>query len=107
MIKSLDLTTREKILELLLKSEKPLTAEDIIVELGLRATPNEVYEHLRHIAKTLKRAYGGSYFLAMIPPACRSCGYVFKGLEEPKKPSKCPKCRSQRIAPPAFKIMRK
>ncbi|MEM0037309.1 MAG: transcriptional regulator [Zestosphaera sp.] len=102
-----ELTTRERILNLLLRSEGPLTAEDIISELGLRVTPGEVYEHLKHVAKTLKRAYGGSYYLAMVPPTCRSCGYVFKGLEEPRKPSKCPKCRSQRINPPAFKIVRK
>lgn len=101
------LTTRKRIIELLLRDEGPLTAEDIILKLCLRNTADEVYEHLKHVAKTVRRTYRDSYILIMIPPVCRACGYVFKGLEEPRKPGRCPKCKSDRIDPPAFKIVRR
>ncbi|MFN3268425.1 MAG: transcriptional regulator [Zestosphaera sp.] len=99
-------TTREKIMELLISTETPLTVEEIISVLSLKTTPKEVYEHLEHIAKSVRRIYNNTRVLVMVPPECRSCGYVFKDLEKPKKPSKCPKCRSEKIKPPAFKIVR-
>ncbi|MET1102117.1 MAG: transcriptional regulator [Pyrodictiaceae archaeon] len=99
-------TIREKILELLLRSKRPLTAREIAIELGV--DPNlyerEVYEHLRHIAKTVRRVTGGRKQLYMIPPVCRDCNYVFKDLKEPRKPSRCPRCKSYRIQPPKFYI---
>ncbi|MGC8974734.1 MAG: transcriptional regulator [Thermoprotei archaeon] len=90
----------------MLTTEKPLTAEEIVNELGLKITPKEVYEHLEHIAKSIRRTYRNAYVLVMIPPTCKSCGYVFKDLEKPRKPSKCPRCKSEKIKPPAFKIER-
>lgn len=99
-------TVREKIIELLINTETPLTAEEIISALGLKITSKDVYEHLEHVAKSVRRAYRNTYVLVMVPPTCRSCGYVFKDLEKPRKPSKCPKCKSERITPPAFKIER-
>jgi len=90
----------------LLTTEKPLTAEEIVNELGLKITPKEVYEHLEHIAKSIRRTYRNAYVLVMIPPTCKSCGYVFKDLEKPRKPSKCPRCKSEKIKPPAFKVER-
>ncbi len=90
----------------MLTTEKPLTAEEIVNELGLKITPKEVYEHLEHIAKSIRRTYRNAYVLVMIPPMCKSCGYVFKDLEKPRKPSKCPRCKSEKIKPPAFKVER-
>lgn len=90
----------------MLTTEKPLTAEEIVNELGLKITPKEVYEHLEHIAKSIRRTYRNAYVLVMIPPTCKSCGYVFKDLEKPRKPSKCPRCKSEKIKPPAFKVER-
>ena len=97
-------TTREKMTRILRESPQPLTAEDIIAVLGSEdLTPKDVYEHLKHIAKTVKSR--GDEVLVMVPPRCRSCGFTFKDLDRPKKPSKCPKCKSERISPPAFKIV--
>ncbi|MEM2810799.1 MAG: transcriptional regulator, partial [Candidatus Korarchaeum sp.] len=42
--------------------------------------------------------------LLMEPPQCRKCGYIFKDLKKPRKPSKCPKCGSEWISPPRFTI---
>jgi len=101
---SVDETTREKMIRILRESPKPLTAEDLIVALNSKdLTPKDVYEHLKHVVKTLRGK--GSEVLVMVPPRCRSCGFTFEDLDKPKKPSKCPKCKSERISPPAFKIV--
>jgi len=107
MSSSLKETLRERIMKLLMETKHPLSAKDIIYELGLNPSTSEreIYQHIQHIAKSIRRRSGGKYAVFMIPPQCRSCGYVFKDLDKPKKPSKCPKCRSQRIEPPRFKIM--
>jgi len=76
---------------------RPLTAYEISAELGI--TPQEVYEHLRHLAKSVYSRSGGGEVLLMVPPRCRRCGYVFKDLESPRKPSRCPRCRSEWIEP--------
>lgn len=102
-IVSLNETIRERMTKLLKESSEPLTAEEIATLLGLTdLKPKDVYEHLKHIAKSV-RARG--HEVLMLPPSCRSCGYVFTSLDKPKKPSRCPKCKSERIAPPAFKIV--
>jgi len=101
---SVEETTREKIIRALRESPQPLTAEDIIALLGVEdLKPKDIYEHLKHVAKTVKSK--GDEVLVMTPPSCKSCGFTFKDLDKPKKPSKCPKCKSQRISPPAFKII--
>ena len=100
-------TIREKILRILLETKEPLDAYTIAIEVGLNPSTGEkeVYEHLIHIAKTIRRQSKGKLMLYMIPPRCRNCGYVFKDLRKPRKPSRCPRCKSQRIDPPLFKIM--
>lgn len=93
---------RQKIAKLLEEVEAPLSAEDIAYSVGIDV--EEVYAHLPHVAKTIRRSSGGRKSLLMVPPRCRKCGYVFKDLDRPKKPSKCPKCRSEWIEPPRFII---
>jgi predicted Zn-ribbon and HTH transcriptional regulator len=93
---------RQRIMKLLMESSEPLTAEDIARMFEIEVS--DVYEHLEHIAKSIRRMYGGSKALLMIPPRCRKCGYVFKDLEKPKKPSRCPKCKSEWIESPRFTI---
>ena len=98
-------TLREKIKDLLMKTKEPLTVDEIALELGVeRENVKDIYEHLRHVAKTIRRESKGKLLLYMLPPRCRNCGYVFKSLDKPRKPSKCPKCGSQRIDPPKFII---
>ncbi len=94
---------REKILELLMNSDEPLSVDDIARELGMDPRESrEIYRHLEHIAKTARAKYGKT--LLMEPPTCRKCGYVFRNLKKPRKPSKCPKCGSEWIEPPKFII---
>jgi predicted Zn-ribbon and HTH transcriptional regulator len=93
---------RERIIELLTATEEPMDVGEIARELGL--DPREaasIYEDLEHIARSLKNS---GFVLLVQPPACKSCGYVFRDLKRLKKPSKCPRCRSERIYPPRFII---
>ncbi|HDD26411.1 MAG TPA: transcriptional regulator [Acidilobales archaeon] len=99
-------TIRERIIELLISTKEPLDVRDIATYLGLDLREADIiYDHLRHAAKTIRRLSEGRLQLVMQPPYCLNCGYVFKDLDRPRKPSKCPKCKSQRIAPPRFKII--
>ncbi|AAY79449.1 transcriptional regulator [Sulfolobus acidocaldarius] len=93
------LTTREKIVLLLKYSQEPLTAKQIMKILGIKKE-KEVYENLYHIAKSLKRK---NVKLFVYLPKCNNCGYVFN-IEKPRKPSKCPECKSENIEPPKFTI---
>ena len=101
-------TIRERIARLLEETEHPLSAEEIAGIIGLdpHRDVRVVYEHIRHVSKTVFRRSGGRLQVFMVPPRCRECGYVFR-LETPRKPSKCPRCGSQRIEPPRFIIMKR
>jgi len=94
---------REKIIEILKNNKSPLTVKDLAVLLGLEIKDAKtLYEDIKHAAKTLYRKSGGREYIAMIPPKCIDCGYEFKKLNRLRKPSKCPRCRSERISPPSF-----
>lgn len=100
-------TTREKIIEVLRRSARPLTAEEIAEELGINVMVKELYEHVVHVARSLRAKSGGREMLVMEPPYCKKCGYVFKDLNRPRKPSRCPRCKSEWIASPRFTIVRR
>lgn len=100
-----DRTVRERILEILLESDKPLTAEELAVRLGYGvAESSRIAWDLLHASRTLRRKTNNKLSIVMIPPRCKSCGYIFRDRSKPTKPSKCPRCRSERIDPPAFAI---
>lgn len=88
-------TTRQRIADRL--RESPATASDLAGALDL-PTP-VVYEHLEHVAQSVD---GDEQFL-VAPPACRDCG--FDGFDDPVNyPSRCPECKSERIAEPEFLV---
>jgi len=90
--------TPRKALERHLRRES-LSAGALARLLDLREA--EVVAHLEHLERSL-RGRGGR--LAVDPPRCRSCGYAFPGRRRLGRPSSCPRCRHQRIEPPAFRI---
>jgi hypothetical protein len=91
-----DATTRERIVDAL--REEPHTVSELSARVG--APRSAVYDHLRHVARSLEGT--GEQFL-VAPPECRDCG--FAEFDDPVNyPSRCPKCRSERIAEPVFKV---
>ncbi|QKR00397.1 transcriptional regulator [Metallosphaera tengchongensis] len=96
------MTTRERILLLLKKTDFPLTAKEIMQITGIRKE-QEVYDHIYHLALSSKHK---NYVVILYPPKCQSCGSEIS-LEKPKRPSRCPKCKSERVSPPKFLIREK
>lgn len=99
-------TLRKRVLKILEERDEPVTVNDIMRELGLKPSYRKlVYESISHLAKSIRRMSKGRKVLVMRSPYCLNCGYVFKNLKRVRKPSKCPRCKSERIMPPAFLIM--
>ncbi len=100
-------TVRERLAHFLLDHPgEEFSLEDLAAVLGLkRGESKRLYEDLVHVSKTLWRRSGGKMYVAMLPPVCMSCGYVFKDLKKPRKPSRCPRCKSEWISGPRFVLV--
>jgi hypothetical protein len=96
-------TRRERIIELLERTEHPMTVQDLAEWLDIK-NRSMLYEDLEHVAKSVQ-AQGKE--LLMRPASCGKCGYVFRHRNTPKKPTKCPKCHSQWILLPGYVIRMK
>ena len=97
------LTLREKIYLLLKESSRPLDVREIMAYLNVPPQDrSRVEESIKHLMVSIKRKSAGRERLEVIPPACANCGYVFRGRNSSKKPSKCPNCKSHRIRGPWF-----
>lgn len=79
--------------------EGPATARDLSAVAGIRE--KDVTEHLGHLARSL--AHGGER-LVVEPASCIACGYRFSDRARLTRPGACPRCRSTRIDPPAFRV---
>jgi predicted Zn-ribbon and HTH transcriptional regulator len=89
-------TTRQRIADAL--REEPATPRQLSEQLGVPTTT--VYEHVRHVARSLENE--AEQFL-VAPPECRDCG--FADFDDPLNyPSRCPECRCERIAEPRLVI---
>lgn len=92
-------TRRQRVVELLTRGE--LSFEELRRE--LEAPARTLEEDLRHVERSLRR---GPERLAVEPALCLACGFVFTD-RVPRRfhaPSRCPRCRSERIAEPRFHI---
>ncbi|WP_049987614.1 transcriptional regulator [Halobellus rufus] len=91
-------TTRQRITDAL--RTEPHDAAELSTAVGIPRTA--VYRHLEHVARTVRGDDADEQFL-VAPPECRACG--FDGFDDPlNDPSRCPECRSERIAEPQFLI---
>ena len=79
---------------------RTLSARDISSEVGVRE--REVYEHLEHICKSLRRQQGE---FVLTPAECQKCGFVFKDRKRLTRPGKCPECRGTHIREPLYSIL--
>ncbi len=93
-----DATTRQRIADALRTA--PHDAADLSMAVGVPRSA--VYTHLEHVARSVRTDAADEQFL-VAPPECHACG--FDGFDDPlNDPSRCPECRSERIAQPTFVI---
>lgn len=90
-------TIRQQIMDLLAEAE--MTALDLSKALSIRE--KVVYDHLSHVAKS---ASGQNRKFVITPPKCLACGFTFDDRKRLTRPSRCPKCKEQRIREPMFSI---
>lgn len=89
-------TTRERIADAL--REHPETVSSLAERYEISS--ESALSHVHHVAKTVEGS--GEQFLVR-PPTCRDCG--FDRFDDPiNRPSRCPECKSEAIAEPAFRI---
>jgi len=93
------MTRRQKIIKLLEERDCSVSELAMMLDMRGRGSKKVVLEDLRAIAKILKRE---GKVLLIQPAVCRKCGFIFKA--EINIPSKCPRCKSQWIEEPRFKI---
>jgi len=77
----------------------PATARELSTRLG--SPEKEIVGHLEHLARSLAAKGLG---LVIEPAACGACGFAFVDRRRLAKPSRCPRCKSERIEPPVFRI---
>jgi len=90
-------TIRQQIIELL--SNKEMGARELSQSVGIRE--KEVYEHLSHIARSVNARRKK---LIIIPSSCLECGYVFENRKRFSPPSRCPRCKSEHIQNPTYRV---
>jgi predicted Zn-ribbon and HTH transcriptional regulator len=95
-MKGAERTTRQRIAGAL--REEPAEAGGIASEFDV--TTEAALSHVEHIAESLD---GTDEQLLVSPPECRECGFTdFDDLIN--RPSRCPECKSENVAEPAFTI---
>jgi predicted Zn-ribbon and HTH transcriptional regulator len=77
----------------------PKTLKDLSRELSL--SEKEVALALEKLGHSLAR---GPLQLSIEPPRCLACGFEFRERTRVARPSRCPGCRAERIAPARFWI---
>jgi transcriptional regulator len=90
-------TIREEMI--LLLANKEMDAREISSAVGIGE--KEVYAHLFHIARSVKRQRKK---LIIKPAECFGCGYVFEKRKRFTCPSRCPICKSEHIRNPMYRI---
>ncbi len=93
------MTRRQRIIKLL--EERDYSPSELALALDMRGkgAKKVILEDLKAIQKILKRE---GKVLLIKPAECRKCGFVFP--PEIKMPSRCPRCKSEWIEEPRFKI---
>lgn len=77
----------------------PLTARDLSALAGIRE--KDVLPHMEHLQKTLRNTPDR---LIVEPAECVRCHFRFTKRDRLSKPTACPRCRSQQIDPPVFRL---
>lgn len=91
-------TIRQEIINLL--SDYEMDARELSQELGVRE--KEVYEHLAHVARSVKAE---KKKLIIHPSRCLQCGFAFEDRKRFTRPGRCPKCRQTHLQSPRYRIV--
>ena len=90
-------TKRESIIAALREGSQ--NTRDLSAMLGM--SERDVKGHLEHVRKSVEGA--GERFV-VTPAVCKQCGFSFDDRKKAKAPSRCPKCKAQRIEPPRYEV---
>jgi predicted Zn-ribbon and HTH transcriptional regulator len=90
-------TLRQQIIALL--RVRPWEAGGLARALGI--SQRQVESHLTHVRKSVE-AHGER--MVIEPAQCRDCGVACAERTRTTKPSRCPQCKSEQLAPPVFEI---
>ena len=91
-------TIRQQMIALLSQGE--YGARDLSQTLGIRE--KEVYDHLLHVARTVASQ---KQQFKVIPSRCLTCGHVFYNRKRFNKPSRCYRCKNERITEPRYQVV--
>ena len=95
-------TKREQIRELLELPNTQVDLKQLLLQFQY-PSKNELLLDLESLFKTLKKE---GKKITISPAQCIGCGYLFKNkAEELTIPSKCPKCKSERIQWPKIQLL--
>jgi len=86
-------TNRQRIISILTSGKADVT--HLSIRLSLKE--KEVLTHLEHVRKS-------SHGFKIEPAKCLCCSFVFEDRTKLSVPSRCPKCRSERVCKPIFYI---
>jgi predicted Zn-ribbon and HTH transcriptional regulator len=87
-------TRREEIAQFLRR--RPGTVKDVAAQFGLRHSL--ALDDVEHVRMSNRENF------VIEPARCRHCGFEFTDRERLSTPSRCPKCRAERIDGPWFHI---
>jgi len=92
-------TARQQLRGLLRREALSFEALRALVGLPVR----RLEEELRHVERS---ARGRGERLVVVPARCLACDFVFRDREARHlhAPGRCPRCRSERIADPTFRL---
>jgi transcriptional regulator len=91
-------TARQRMVELLTGSR--LSSYQLAQLLGI--SERQVEDHLVHVVKTITRDRSRRF--ALEPSGCQDCGFIFRDRTKLTRPSRCPRCRSESITAPRYRI---
>jgi len=77
------------------------SVRDLSQQVGM--PEKQVAAHLDHLDKSLRAV---KQRLEAQPASCLNCEFAFQKRDKRTAPSRCPRCRSERIAPARFRIPR-
>ena len=91
-------TIRQQIMALL--TQRDYGAGELSQIVGIRE--KEVCDHLLYVARSVASQ---RQRLKVTPARCLQCGYVFRDRKRLNKPSRCFRCKSERLTEPRYRVV--